>query len=97
MEITTFALKGHTCKAFIKANADIDAFLLWQPGFRSRRIFEQNGLIVDMLVWGSVAQGTKAMHRLMSELADSPVHAMIDQRTVSWNITAVQHRLENTK
>ncbi len=29
----------------------------------------------------------------MEELADSPVHAMIDQDTVSWSVAPVRHRM----
>ncbi|MDQ1166143.1 hypothetical protein [Flavobacterium sp. SORGH_AS_0622] len=45
----------------------------------------------DMLVWDSEEDGTNAMHKLMTELSDSPVHDMIDQSTVSWNIAPVEH------
>jgi hypothetical protein len=46
-----------------------------------------------MLMWDSVKNGTAAMHRLMQELRDSPVHGMIDQSTVSWNISDVEHSI----
>jgi len=93
VEITTFKLKGYTCQQFIEANEEVDLFLKRQPGFKSRRIFEQDGVIVDMLIWDTVANGTKSMHRLMKELSDSVVHEMIDQRTVSWNISTVEHAI----
>ncbi len=51
VEITTFKLKGCTCQEFIKANEDVDAFLKSQSGFKSRRIFKQCSIIVDMLIW----------------------------------------------
>jgi len=80
VEMTTFKLKAHTCEQFIAANQEIDDFLKRQPGFISRRIFQQaEGTIVDMLIWDSVKNGTEAMHRLMNELSDSIVHDMIDQ------------------
>ena len=94
IEITTFKLAGHSCADFIAANADVDAWLKRQPGFRSRHLAErEDGTIVDMLLWDTVAHGTDAMQRLMDELADSPVHAMIDQDTVSWSVTPVRHRM----
>jgi hypothetical protein len=93
MEITTFKLvKGRSGDDFIAANADIDAWLKRQPGFRSRRIVEKDdGTIVDLLLWNSAAEAEASMHRLMDELRDSPVHSMIDQRTVSWNVWPVRH------
>ena len=94
LEITTFKLKGCTCKEFIAANADIDAWLKTQPGFQSRTIVEQlNGTIVDMLLWDSVAAGTNAMQRIMTEMGHSAVHNMIDQRTVSWSCRPVIHQV----
>ncbi|MRX40028.1 hypothetical protein GJU43_12145 [Flavobacterium sp. LC2016-23] len=91
IELTTFKLKGFTIKEFIEANAEIDAFLKRQKGFRSRTIFELKGVVYDMLIWNSTTDGTEAMHLLMDELSDSVVHDMIDQSTVSWNITPIEH------
>ncbi|UPZ14898.1 hypothetical protein [Flavobacterium humidisoli] len=92
IELTTFKLRGFTTKQFIEANATIDAFLKRQKGFRSRTIFElKKDVVYDMLVWDSEEDGTNAMHKLMTELSDSPVHDMIDQSTVSWNIAPVEH------
>lgn len=92
IELTTFKLKGFTTKQFIDANAEIDTFLKRQKGFRSRTIFElKKDVVYDMLVWDSKEEGTDAMHKLMTELSDSPVHDMIDQSTVSWNIAPVEH------
>lgn len=92
IELTTFKLNGFTTQQFIDANAEIDAFLKRQTGFCSRTIFElKKGVVYDMLVWGSTEDGTNAMHKLMSELSDSVVHDMIDQSTVSWNISPVEH------
>jgi hypothetical protein len=92
IELTTFKLRGFTTKQFIEANAAIDAFLQRQKGFRSRTIFElKKDVVYDMLVWDSEEDGTNAMHKLMTELSDSPVHDMIDQSTVNWNIAPVEH------
>jgi biotin carboxylase len=94
LEITTFKLKGHTCKEFITANADIDEWLKAQPGFQSRWIAEQvDGTIVDMLIWDSVRAGTDAMQRIMTEMGHSAVHDMIDQGTVSWSCIPVKHQV----
>lgn len=96
IEITRFHLaEGLTIGDFIRANADVDPWLSRQPGFVSRRIAQDaDGEVIDMLVWESAAQGRAAAHRLMSELADSPVHDAIDQGTVSWTVAPVFHRLD---
>ena len=94
IEITTFKIRGCSFNEFITANADIDEWLKKQPGFQSRRMAEkENGSIADMLIWDSVEEGTKAMHLIMREMGHSAVHKMIDQRTVSWNIYPVHHRI----
>ncbi|MEN2403107.1 hypothetical protein GKZ90_0025190 [Flavobacterium sp. MC2016-06] len=92
IELTTFKLKGFTIKEFIDANAEIDAFLKRQKGFRSRTILAlKKDVVYDLLVWDSTEEGTAAMHLLMDELSDSVVHDMIDQSTVSWNIAPIEH------
>lgn len=97
MEVTTFKLnKGHDLNDFIQVNVEIDQWLKKQPGFGSRQIGQRDdGYIVDTLIWNSVAQGTAAMNRLMKEFSDSPIHSMIDQRTVEWNIFLIGHELKN--
>lgn len=97
IEITTFRLTNDlTVADFISANADVDAWLLKQPGFISRRIAERSdGTIIDMLIWASAAAGEDAAERLMTELADSPVHGAINQRTVSWTVSPVHHRVDS--
>lgn len=96
MEIVTFRLmRGVTFADFVNANRDVDAWLLMQPGFRSRRVGEQPGrYIVDMLLWDSEAAARTAMNKLMEELCDSPVHALIDQDSVTWTVAEVRHRQE---
>jgi hypothetical protein len=98
IEITTFRLaKGLKMQDFIVANHDIDAWLLNQPGFISRRICErEDGTIVDMLVWKSVSAGRKAASGVVTEMAHSPVHAAIDQSTVSWSVSSVGHSVVNS-
>ena len=93
VEITTFKLvRGCSGDKFIGANAEIDAWLKRQSGFRSRRILERDdGTIVDMLLWDSASESEASMHRLMDELRGSPVHKMIDQPTVSWSVLPVRH------
>ena len=94
IEITTFKLNGRSCKQFVAANADIDAWLKRQPGFQSRRIAERDdGVIVDMLIWDSVEDGRRAARAIMTEMGHSPVHAMIDQSTVDWTVAPVRRRI----
>jgi hypothetical protein len=93
IEITSFRLTGDF-EAFVAANVEVDAWLARQPGFRSRRIAQRDdGTVVDVLVWASVADGVAAADRLMDELAEAPVHALIDQGTVSWTVSPVLHKI----
>jgi hypothetical protein len=96
VEITTFRLAaGLTMKRFIAANRDIDAWLVEQPGFVSRRICRrEDGYVVDVLVWTSAAAGRKAAAGVVTEMAQSPVHAAIDQSTVDWSVSSVHHALK---
>ena len=93
VEITTFKLqRGFSHAQFIGANADVDQWLAAQPGFQSRSIAERDdGSIVDMLLWERREDAVSAMQRLMVELADSPVHAVIDQGSVSWTVSSIFH------
>jgi hypothetical protein len=93
LELTSFRLvKNATMAHFVAANEDVDAWLQRQPGFKSRWIVERNDqVVVDALLWTSVEVARDAMDRLMKELGDSPVHALIDQRTVSWTVCEVRH------
>ncbi|MET0969401.1 MAG: hypothetical protein ABWY18_09400 [Tardiphaga sp.] len=95
VEVTTFRLAaGLTMRGFIKANEDIDAWLIDQPGFVSRRICQRaDGTVVDVLVWASAKAGRKAAAGVVTEMAHSPVHAAIDQSTVSWSVSPVRHAL----
>jgi len=95
IEVTTFRLtSGLTVADFILANIDVDAWLLKQTGFVSRRIAErEDGVIVDTLIWASVRDGEDGAARLMTELGDSPVHAAIDQRTVDWTVSPIHHAI----
>jgi hypothetical protein len=93
VEITTFRLTpGLTLDAFIAANADIDPWLQTQPGFISRHICaREDGVVVDMLLWDSVEAGHRAASGVTTEMAGSPVHAAIDQSTVTWTIAEARH------
>lgn len=95
IEITTFQLvRNKTLSDFVAANADVDAWLLQQKGFRSRRIAQgTDGVVVDMLIWTTVDAAHHAARKLMSELRNSPVHAVIDQGTVNWQVSTVGHTL----
>lgn len=96
IEVTTFRLgRGLTIADFIAANADVDAWLLRQPGFLSRRIaLGADGVVVDMLIWSSARAGEDAAARLLAELPTSAVHEAIDQLSVSWRVAPVFHRLD---
>lgn len=94
IEIVTFRLvRGASFADFVEANRDVDAWLKLQPGFRSRRIAEEPGCrVVDVLLWDAEAAARTAMHKLMHELADSRVHALIDQSTVTWTVAEIRHK-----
>ncbi len=94
LEITTFRLvSGLTGADFVKANEDINKYLRRQPGFRWRRIAEDDeGTITDIVAWDSASDGERSAAGIMSEMADSPVHATIDDATVEFRIVPVlQH------
>ncbi|MCE9576570.1 MAG: hypothetical protein K8W52_25705 [Deltaproteobacteria bacterium] len=95
LEITTFKLlKGLTRADFIAANADIDDYLRRQPGFRWRRIAEdKDGTIIDIVAWASAADGRRSATGIMTEMAESPVHATIDQGTVEFRLVPVRHHV----
>lgn len=96
IEIVTFSLvRGASFADFVEANRDVDAWLERQPGFRWRRIAEAHGAcVVDVLLWNTEAAARTAMHKLMEELADSPVHALIDHTTVTWTVAEIGHKHE---
>jgi hypothetical protein len=95
IEVTTFRLTpGVTVSDFIKANADVDAWLVQQTGFQWRRICQrEDGYIVDVLLWANINDGKRAAAAIMTELAHSPVHAAIDQNTVNWSIARQKHEI----
>jgi hypothetical protein len=94
LEITTFRLvSGLTSADFISANQDINDYLRRQPGFRWRRIIEDDdGTITDIVAWDTLADGQHSAAGIMTEMAGSPVHASIDHTTVEFRIVPVlQH------
>jgi hypothetical protein len=94
IEIVTFRLvRDVSFDDFVEANREVDAWLKLQAGFRSRWIAQEHGSrVVDVLLWESRAAARTAMHKLMDELADSPVHALIDHATVTWTVAEIGHR-----
>jgi hypothetical protein len=95
IEIVTFRLaRGASFADFVEANRHVDAWLQLQPGFRSRRLAqERSACVVDVLLWDSETAARTAMLKLMDELCDSPVHALIDQKTVTWTVAEIKHTL----
>ncbi|MBI3532299.1 MAG: hypothetical protein HY068_07515 [Burkholderiales bacterium] len=94
LEITKFRLvSGLTGTDFVNANEDINDYLRQQPGFRWRRIIEDDdGSITDIVAWKSAKDGRRSAAGIMTEMADSPVHATIDHATVEFRIVPVlQH------
>ncbi len=90
LEVTTFMLAGHSGADFIAANADINDYLGRQPGFRWRRIAQSgDGTIMDVVAFGSAEQAEASAMGIMTQMRSSPVHAMIDQSTVHWQIIPV--------
>ena len=92
--MTTFRLVSGLAGAdFVEANKDINDYLRRQPGFRWRRITEdEDGTITDIVAWDSAADGARSAEGIMTEMADSPVHAIIDHTTVEFRIVPVlQH------
>ncbi|MCS7475796.1 hypothetical protein ACFFQW_24660 [Umezawaea endophytica] len=95
LEITTFAPAGdHTGADFVAANADIDDYLRRQPGFRWRRTtVRDDGIVVDIVAWGTRGEAESAARGITTEMGGSPVHSRIDQGTVDWQIVEVLHSL----
>lgn len=51
-------------------------------------------MVVDMLLWTSVANGERAARGIVTELAGSPVHAAIDHATVDWSVRSCRHAMD---
>ncbi len=93
LEVTTFTLvAGLTGADFVAANKDIDEYLKRRPGFRWRRITEDDdGTIMDIVAWDNEADARASANGIMTEMGDSPVHATIDHGTVDFRIIPVLH------
>lgn len=94
LEITTLRpAPGLTPGDFVAANADINDYLVRQPGFQWRRIVVQDdGTIVDIVAYDNLAHARAGAAGITGEMASSPVHDTIDHRTVDWQLTTVlQH------
>lgn len=90
LEVTTFKLTGCSGEAFVAANDDINAYLRRQPGFRWRRITQgADGTVMDVVAFDSIGEAESSASGIMTEMSSSPVHAMIDHRTVTWKIMPV--------
>ncbi|MEU8932498.1 hypothetical protein AB0D30_21740 [Streptomyces sp. NPDC048409] len=95
LEITTFApAAGCTAQDFLDANEAIDAYLAARPGFRWRNIAVcDDGTVIDIVAFDSEAQARTSAAGIMTQMADSPVHATIDHSTVDWRVVDVAHVL----
>ncbi|MDX3377172.1 hypothetical protein PV390_22515 [Streptomyces sp. ME02-6991-2A] len=95
LEVTTLRpAPGCTADDFIKANADIDAYLRRRPGFLWRKIVStDDGRVIDIVAYDSPAHARSGAAGIMGEMADSPVHGTIDHESVDWQITTMLHRL----
>lgn len=91
VELTSFLLvKNKTLDDFIAATQDIHVWLSKRAGFRNRNTFQDDsGRVYDLVFWDKESQCINSMHKLMEEFGDSPVHALINQRTVNWCVTQV--------
>lgn len=95
IEFTSFKLiQGKSINDFIEVNHDIDRWLKKQKGFRSRHISQnEDGLVLDILFWDTEKDGKNSCSKLLNIFADSPIHKMINQRTVSWFVAPVQQSI----
>lgn len=91
VELTSFFLvKNKTFDDFMEATQDIHVWLGKRKGFRGRHAFQDDaGRIYDMVFWDTKTQGVKTMEKLMQVFADSPVHRLINHRTVNWCVQPV--------
>ena len=91
VELTTFMLvKNKTLDDFIAATQDIHVWLSKRTGFKKRHTFQDSSnRIYDLVFWENESQGIKSMEKLMDVFSESPVHALINQRTVNWCVTPV--------
>ncbi|MFE2974581.1 hypothetical protein [Streptomyces sp. NPDC059258] len=95
LEITTLRpAQESSADDFVRANADIDAYLRRQPGFLWRQIVAtDDGRLIDIVAYDSPAHARAGAAGITGEMAHSPVHDTIDHETVDWQITSTLHRL----
>ncbi|MFC9118909.1 hypothetical protein ACFTXO_03825 [Streptomyces sp. NPDC057067] len=95
LEITTLRpAPGLSADDFVKANADIDAYLKRQPGFLWRRIVEtDDARIIDIVAYDSLPHARVGAAGITGEMAGSPVHATIDHDSVDWQLTTALHHV----
>ncbi|MEU1494865.1 hypothetical protein ABZ456_32055 [Streptomyces sp. NPDC005776] len=95
LEITTLRpAPGLSAADFVRANADIDAYLKRQPGFLWRRIVEtDDGRVIDIVAYDSLPRARTGAAGITGEMADSPVHATIDHDSVDWQLTTALHHV----
>ncbi|MET7648526.1 MULTISPECIES: hypothetical protein [unclassified Streptomyces] len=95
LEITTLRpAPGLSAADFVKANADIDAYLKRQSGFLWRRIVEtDDGRVIDIVAYDSLPHARTGAVGITGEMADSPVHATIDHDSVDWQLTTALHHV----
>ncbi|MEU1482803.1 hypothetical protein [Streptomyces sp. NPDC005752] len=93
LEIATLRpAPGFTADDFVKANADIDAYLKRQPGFLWRRIVEtDDGRVIDIVAYDSLPHARTGAAGITGEMAGPPVHATIDHDSVHWQLTTALH------
>lgn len=95
LEITALRpAPGLSADDFVKANADIDAYLKRQPGFLWRRIVEtDDGRIIDIVAYDSLPHARAGAAGITGEMVDSPVHATIYHDSVDWQLTTALHHV----
>lgn len=86
---------GLTADDFVAANDDINDYLRRQPGFRWRRIaVAEDGTVVDIVAYDSMAQAEAGAAGITGEMAGSPVHDTIDHGSVQWRLTKVTQHID---
>ena len=94
LEVTSFKLAGFSGAQFVAANDEVNDYLRRQPGFRWRRIAQHaDGTVIDIVAWDTMANAEASASGIMTEMAGSPVHGLIDQSTVDWTVAPVRHRI----
>ncbi len=94
IEIATFRLASGTTEAFLAANAEIDLWLGRQPGFVQRRLAErEDGALVDIVTWRTLADAKAAAERFPLDLANCPAMSMIDPARMEMTHGLLKHAI----